>query len=965
MLYQSHGVVGPTDWSHNGAGQGGAAFYGQNGAGSTGQGGPAPVTGRGFGGFLGRMAGSVQLGACTFLTLSLLSWSVTDPSLTHIASGTVHNWVGPFGAIVSDLLIQVLGIGSIFAILPPAYWALQLATQGHLPRPKRKLVLATVAVVCLSMALSSLPEMSGWPVRHGYGGLVGDFFYTRMSALLSIVNATRAGFASGLFGLIVGALALYRSFGLSLTEIAAAFQVRATEFNRETPAHGMTNRTATIATYYSQAVNHRPEVTTPPPQYSHQQLNPHSPEYAFHGATGATMVAAPMGAPRPHFISEPGSGPHSALPLHPVMPRADLVGIAAAAPRQAWLRPLRRPAPSVVPGSSLYAAEDDRLSATDRRHAPAFDRDTDRQSRAIAERFAPTGIDAIEPHAGAHIRSEPEFAPDLPTTPVAARLDPPVATPREPAIVMTRPHERTAHAPAVDRSVTVAPGGFFARLTGNSAAASGAVTYKRPNYSLLHRSQPPPHNPEITDGKLLQRSQLLLETLGDFGIKGDIVAVRPGPVVTLFEFEPARGTKSSRVIGLADDIARSMSARAVRIAVVPGVNAIGIELPNATREPVGFRDLLESEQFRATTSKLPLALGKGIGGEPIVADLARMPHLLVAGTTGAGKSVGVNAMILSLLYHLSPDECRLILIDPKMLELSVYNGIPHLLTPVVTDPAKAVAALNWAVGEMENRYRRMSELSVRNIEAYNARVHHQAKVGGTPASPVSSHTPIPHIVIVVDEFADLMAVAGKEIEFAVQRLAQMARAAGIHLIMATQRPSVDIITGTIKANFPTRISFRVTSRIDSRTILNEQGAEQLLGQGDMLYASGSGQIVRVHGPFVSDAEVESIAAYLRGLGAPAYVDGLTDTPDHDDTEKPPEPLDEDYLYDRALALVRAEQKASVSFVQRKLGIGYNRAAGIIERMQSDGLVSAPSAAHRREVLTPEPAHEAPTSPPVY
>ena len=492
--------------------------------------------------------------------------------------------------------------------------------------------------------------------------------------------------------------------------------------------------------------------------------------------------------------------------------------------------------------------------------------------------------------------------------------------------------------------------------------------YKRPSLNLLKRVASTDRGAAASEDQLRERSRLLVETLGDFGVKGDIIAVRPGPVVTLFEFEPARGTKSSRVIGLADDIARSMSARAVRIAVVPGVNAIGIELPNASREPVGLRDLLETDLFRKSDAKLPLALGKGIGGEPVVADLARMPHLLVAGTTGAGKSVGVNAMILSLLYQLSPDDCRLIQIDPKMLELSVYNGIPHLLTPVVTDPNKAVAALNWAVGEMEARYKRMSALSVRNIEVYNNRVRHALKRDGLQGGqgstlPVldgdATMAPMPHIVIVVDEFADLMAVAGKEIEFAVQRLAQMARAAGIHLIMATQRPSVDIITGTIKANFPTRISFRVTSRIDSRTILNEQGAEQLLGQGDMLYAGGTGPSVRVHGPFVSDEEVEEIAAYLRSLGAPAYVEGITDTPELEAAQKAAETLDEDDLYDRAVALVRQDQKASTSYLQRRLGIGYNRAADIVERMERDGLVSAPNGAGKRELLPIRPVEPDP------
>ena len=483
--------------------------------------------------------------------------------------------------------------------------------------------------------------------------------------------------------------------------------------------------------------------------------------------------------------------------------------------------------------------------------------------------------------------------------------------------------------------------------------------------------RPPPTRPgsEISQTALKAHARMLEDTLADFGVKGEIKDAKTGPVVTLYELEPARGTKSSRVIGLADDIARSMSAMAVRVAVVPGRNVIGIELPNLKRETVYLRELIEAESFKVCDAKLPMTLGKTIGGAPIIADLARMPHLLVAGTTGSGKSVGVNAMILSLLYRLSPDQCRMIMIDPKMLELSVYNGIPHLLTPVVTDPQKAVAALNWVVTEMEERYKRMATLAVRNIDVFNNRVRNAQKTGErlirtvqTGFDPKSGQAvyakeelelePMPYIVVVVDEFADLMAVAGKEIEFAVQRLAQMARAAGIHLIMATQRPSVDIITGTIKANFPTRISFKVTSKIDSRTILNEQGAEQLLGQGDMLYASGSGHVLRVHGPFVSDEEVESIATFLRQQGEPRYVAGITDGISE---IEPPEignraRSSEDDLYDRAVAIVLNDQKASISYIQRRLSIGYNRAADLIERMQRDAIVGPANHAGKRAIL---------------
>jgi len=475
---------------------------------------------------------------------------------------------------------------------------------------------------------------------------------------------------------------------------------------------------------------------------------------------------------------------------------------------------------------------------------------------------------------------------------------------------------------------------------------------------------------------LEQNARMLEGVLEDFGVRGEIVKVRPGPVVTLYELEPAPGTKTSRVIGLADDIARSMSAISVRIATVPGRNVIGIEMPNGDRELVGLREVLSSRAFEESKLKLPMVLGKDIGGIPEIADLATMPHLLIAGTTGSGKSVGLNAMILSLLYRLPPDRCKFIMVDPKMLELSVYDDIPHLLAPVVTDPKKAVVALKWTVREMEDRYRAMSKLGVRNIEGYNKRVAEAARKGEELTRKVQTGfdpetgrpimeeepldlTPFPYIVVVVDEMADLMLVAGKEIEASIQRLAQMARAAGIHLIMATQRPSVDVITGTIKANFPVRISFMVTSKIDSRTILGEQGAEQLLGRGDMLYMAGGGRIKRVHGPFVDDSEVEAVCDFLRSQAEPDYVEAVTDENDMSggfdtdvsgaasfgESEGP-----EDALYDQAVALVAREGKASTSFVQRHLQIGYNRAARIIERMEKEGVVGRANHVGKREVL---------------
>jgi S-DNA-T family DNA segregation ATPase FtsK/SpoIIIE len=505
-------------------------------------------------------------------------------------------------------------------------------------------------------------------------------------------------------------------------------------------------------------------------------------------------------------------------------------------------------------------------------------------------------------------------------------------------------------------------------------ARKSSDKFELPSVSVLTAPKASDRQP-LSKSELDANSRALEGVLGDFGVRGEIVKAHPGPVVTLYELEPAPGIKSSRVIGLADDIARSMSALSARVAVVPGRNAIGIELPNVHREKVYLRELLSVKDGNESVAKLPLCLGKNIGGESIIVDLARMPHLLIAGTTGSGKSVAINTMILSLVYRLRPDQCRLIMVDPKMLELSVYDGIPHLLTPVVTDPKKAVVALKWAVREMEERYKKMSKLGVRNIDGYNSRVAEAKSKGEELTRTV--HTgfdketgkaiyenekldlePLPYIVIIVDEMADLMMVAGKDIEGAVQRLAQMARAAGLHVILATQRPSVDVITGTIKANFPTRISFQVTSKIDSRTILGEMGAEQLLGQGDMLYMAGGGRISRVHGPFVSDEEVEKVVRHLKTQGQPEYLEAVTAE----------EPTDEDGavfdstgmggdgggdLFSQAVAIVKRDRKASTSYIQRRLQIGYNRAASLMERMELEGIVGQANHAGKREILVEE------------
>ncbi len=509
------------------------------------------------------------------------------------------------------------------------------------------------------------------------------------------------------------------------------------------------------------------------------------------------------------------------------------------------------------------------------------------------------------------------------------------------------------------------------RPVGRKSTANS--TYQAPSLELLTQSPPAVKDPSLSRKVLEENAEKLMQVLNEFGVKGRIIGVRPGPVVTLYELEPAAGVKSARIISLADDIARSMSARSARVSVIPGRNAMGIELPNEHRETVYFREILSSHDYRDNGCQLPLGLGKDIGGNPIITDLAKMPHLLVAGTTGSGKSVGINAMILSLLYKLSPDECKFIMIDPKMLELSVYDGIPHLLSPVVTEPKKAIVALKWVVQEMESRYRAMAQLGVRNIQGYNDKLRRSIESGEVMTRRVQTGfdpetgapvfedqqldmTLFPYIVVVVDEMADLMLVAGKEIEAAVQRLAQMARAAGIHLIMATQRPSVDVITGTIKANFPTRIGFQVTSKIDSRTILGEQGAEQLLGRGDMLHMEAGGRIRRVHGAFVGDDEVERIVTQLKRHQDPNYVDIYSVTEDADNGYDP-DMMDMkdgsgDELYDKALSIILREGKVSTSFIQRHLSIGYNRAAKIIDIMEKEGVISAPNHVGKREILVP-------------
>jgi len=573
-------------------------------------------------------------------------------------------------------------------------------------------------------------------------------------------------------------------------------------------------------------------------------------------------------------------------------------------------------------------------------------------------------------------RREPEFAPPPENSARAARVAkrkaepaqaeaPAAFAPPEPAaqLKVKPPKAPPKESPREQRE---------AQSTFEFVKPESINGFVLPELGML--AKPKPRAAQFDEGALRQNAQLLENVLAEFGVRGQVDQIRPGPVVTLYELVPAAGVKSARVVALSDDIARSMSVAACRVSVVQGRNAIGIELPNQSRETVYLRDLLASPEYERGSQTLPMALGETIGGESYIADLAKMPHLLIAGTTGSGKSVGVNAMILSILYRLPPEQCRMIMIDPKMLELSVYDGIPHLLAPVVTDPKKAIVALKWAVREMEDRYRRMSKIGVRNIASYNERAKEAADKGehfertvqtgfddaGRPIYESEKIKPeaMPYLVVIIDEVADLMMVAGKDIEGAVQRLAQMARAAGIHVIMATQRPSVDVITGTIKANFPTRISFQVTSKIDSRTILGEQGGEQLLGQGDMLYMAGGGRITRLHGPFVSDGEVEAVAKFLRDQGTPQYLEEVTAGGDEDgdggDFGLGGGDGEGNDLYDRAVAVVTRDGKASTSYIQRRLQIGYNRAASLIERMEQEGVVGPANHAGKREILAGPP-----------
>jgi S-DNA-T family DNA segregation ATPase FtsK/SpoIIIE len=903
---------------------------------------------------VGLMSGLVLLVVLACVWASLATWSINDPSLTHATTAEARNIMGPLGAVVSDLLLQTFGLTAVLALLPPMLWAIDLVAKGQVPLGRSKLGYYPIAALLLAGALSSYPVFGSWPLNHGMGGAIGDGLFTLASNLFKLINKDRADLAAGLLLNVCTFAVFAKSTGFDAEAYVTSLWARRDEF----ASRG--ENLSEAGTRWLEKWSRKSKAAAAPAGVSPAmaELMAGGPQgYAHAPGYGAAYASAPaVMAPEPMAYAPaqpaPAWGHDGYTPMAQALDRLATI----AEKQEAHLAHLL----ARNHGAEAAAAPGTNAALADEFRGFGFDVSTDSTSHAIAARFAPAITASDDDAEDDMLGAAPAVAP-APVRPLA----------KLPAMLR---HAQAAKAAALAAAQAAVPAPAATSAPSNATAAAPAAPqrtrqWKRPSLNLLKRAPAAKPGPELTQTVMRGNARLLEDVLADFGVKGEVKDIHPGPVVTLYELEPARGTKSSRVIGLADDIARSMSVVSVRAAVVPGRNAIGLELPNMRREPVLLREMLEAEAYRTSDAALPITLGKSIGGEPIVADLARMPHLLVAGTTGSGKSVGVNAFIISLLYRHSPNECRFLMIDPKMLELSVYNGIPHLLTPVVTDPHKAVHALNWAVREMEERYKRMATLSVRNIDVFNNRVRNAQKRGEMISRTVQTGfdrngqaiiekqnmnlEPMPHIVIVVDEFADLMVVAGKEVEGAVQRLAQMARAAGIHLIMATQRPSVDVITGTIKANFPTRISFKVTSKIDSRTILNEQGAEQLLGQGDMLYSSGSGQIVRVHGAFVADEEVEAIAQALREQGGPQYVDGLLDASD-DGAEggaAGEREMSDGDLYDRAVAIVLRDRKASTSYLQRRLSIGYNRAADLIERMEREGVISPASPTGKRDILS--------------
>jgi DNA segregation ATPase FtsK/SpoIIIE, S-DNA-T family len=947
-------------------------------------------------------------------TLMLWSYSPEDPGWMVATEEPAQNLFGRFGAALASTLIILIGKGAWTIPLIFLAWGGRFMLHRGGERAVSRVVFAVIAVAFAAVHCATLVPGDSWTHTFGLGGLFGD---TVTGSLLGVIPGS-AGFGLKLLSLMTfaGLIAMMLFVtGFDVEELRAIRRflllgsIMGYATLRQGLGHGARGALSGAAALQDRA-------------RARQANTAASRGYEPPMAMGRDV-------PVSRRMSPPVTGGMAPEPLRAAAPVS-----ARAMPTS--MRPEPRyhePEPALAPVKEKLGL----LERLRRKHQP--DPEPELIEVEPTWDASMPQDERIKARISDVIRTRVMRSPDFPTAPVplppAARVEPPMMRPKGPVVLMadTRPLPRmAAPAPAwepveedddalaytetawddqdtldedrldEDRldelEDELPPARPMAFTPDRKAVVQHAVKRPAPSRQAMAESQPglrfedqaqvyelPPLNllsapikvqgNQLSDEALEENARMLESVLDDYGVKGEITAVRPGPVVTMYELEPAPGLKASRVIGLADDIARSMSALSARVSTVPGRSVIGIELPNAHREKVVLREILSARDFGDSQMRLPLALGKDIGGEPVVANLAKMPHLLIAGTTGSGKSVAINTMILSLLYKLTPEECRLIMIDPKMLELSVYDGIPHLLSPVVTDPKKAVVALKWVVGEMEERYRKMSKMGVRNIEGYNGRVREALSKNemfkrtiqtgfdeetGDPIFETEEFAPqpFPYIVVIVDEMADLMMVAGKEIEACIQRLAQMARASGIHLIMATQRPSVDVITGTIKANFPTRISFQVTSKIDSRTILGEQGAEQLLGAGDMLYMGNGAKITRIHGPFVSDEEVEEIVNHLKSFGPPVYMSGVVESVDDErdneiDTVLGLNSEGDDTLYDQAVAIVAKDRKCSTSYIQRKLGIGYNKAARLVEQMEEEGVVTRANHVGKREILVEE------------
>ncbi len=959
------------------------------------------------------------------LSLILGTYSVEDPSWLSVTDTPANNALGRVGASVASPLYIIVGFGAWALALALLGWGLRFVLHKGAGRVMSRIIFLPMVVALMSVYASTHVPTSEWTHSFGLGGLFGDTVLGAILGVLPVDTAFGLKILAFAVALIGSALMLF-VLGFTGSELRAA---TALMFGGAVLFYAAIRAGLGVGVIGGvKAAGNAQDWIASKRAAGHEDA-----VFEYPHAREPDLRASPQG--NRVLRADPGL-PKTPPPIYDEMPDDDM---AAMVPQPQLQQPvqksglglrlpgiLKRNDPPPAPAQEPAAPAHDELTGEDRvkakiagaiktrmrpaagprvdglRFEPSLTRGRGPQPMILKDVEARAEAAQATAMNQAHMTPPPQ-APVLPQTqmPPRASILPPapeLIEDDEPeyfddaAQYETAPQQpfsasRVAPQPAQETRRVVQTSPRKTLQTSKRAQAEAqpslafdenAAEYELPPLSLLmNPSEVERHH--LSDEALEENARMLETVLDDYGVKGEIVSVRPGPVVTMYELEPAPGLKASRVIGLADDIARSMSALSARVSTVPGRSVIGIELPNENREMVSFREILSGRDYGDGNQKLPLALGKDIGGDPVVANLAKMPHLLIAGTTGSGKSVAINTMILSLLYKLTPEECRLIMIDPKMLELSVYDGIPHLLSPVVTDPKKAVVALKWVVGEMEDRYRKMSKMGVRNIDGFNGRVKDAIAKGemfkrtvqtgfdedtGEPIFETEEFAPeaLPYIVVIVDEMADLMMVAGKEIEACIQRLAQMARASGIHLIMATQRPSVDVITGTIKANFPTRISFQVTSKIDSRTILGEQGAEQLLGMGDMLYMAGGSRITRVHGPFVSDEEVEEVVSYLKSYGPPSYIGGVVEGPDEDKESELDAVLGlntggntdgEDALYDQAVAIVIKDRKCSTSYIQRKLAIGYNKAARLVEQMEENGLVSASNHVGKREILVPE------------